>query len=312
MKNLHIANINFELMLDHPQKISLEDSFALHTNLLQLQYLPALYTTDPFIATSDAPYTFANPPHEPHRIIPWAHHPMIQKWAIKYGHQYEMPPANILPILASKRFTFEQADQLPYSKLVFTPEDLHFEHYPIVLKSEFGFSGRGHRVYYEPPLVDDFIAEQFAMERPLIAEPWVETSLNFSTHYEIGEQIRFIGACEIINNQRGMFQASKVNHPLDIPDSHFKKATALLKKVHQMGYFGPIGIDGFIYEGKDHICEINPRRTMGRVALDYANGKKMTLRWGSQLDSSTNLLPNHLFFRDRTINFRTKLNATSL
>ena len=302
MKTLHIANINFEMLLDEPLPISLEESFALHPNLLQLQHLPKLYTDQPYLATCDAPYTFDAPPTEPHTILPWAHHPLIEAWSQEHNHHY-LHPENI-ELYASKQFSFDHLPQLPGTKLVFNADDLHFTSYPVVLKTVYGFSGRGHKVYHKQPTPDRWMQKQWAKGRPLIAEPWVKVISNFSVQFENKQPI---GVCELFNNPRGMFEGCDVNHGFKLPANF--NPDPLIEKLN---YDGPFGIDAFVWAGGCHINEINPRRTMGRVALDYAKGRKMSFRWCSEQESTTNLLPNHLFYKNRKVDFKLGFYATPL
>ena len=62
--------------------------------------------------------------------------------------------------------------------------------------------------------------------------------------------------------------------PFYAPDSEM--CSAIREWLDEAGFTGPFGIDAFIYKLADGslaarpICEINPRQTMGRVALELA------------------------------------------
>ncbi|MBM3194891.1 MAG: hypothetical protein FJZ60_03905, partial [Chlamydiae bacterium] len=52
---------------------------------------------------------------------------------------------------------------------------------------------------------------------------------------------------------------------------HMHEAYELLNYVHQLGFRGNVGLDSFVHKGGfQSICEMNPRKTMGFVALMYA------------------------------------------
>lgn len=300
MKKLHIANLYFEMLFETEQKLTLDQALLLHPNLLQLQYLPRLYTDDPF-------YTIGQTFNEPCLIEPWGHCPLIQAWANKEGHIYHMPNASLLKRVASKRFTFEHCPQLPEAKLITHANDLMFKHFPVVLKTEYGFSGRGMRIYHAPFTIDAFIERELKAGRVLIAEPWVKTHLNFSTQYFITESaICKLGSTLLLNNAKGGYRGTLTgcDQQLQALTPHFVEGKALCQKLQTMGYFGHVGIDGFIWDQGIHpVVEMNPRKTMGYVALQYANHRPMTFLWGKNKKSATKLLPDEIVYKNKHYHF---------
>ncbi|MDN3505126.1 MAG: hypothetical protein P0S95_06090 [Rhabdochlamydiaceae bacterium] len=306
MKKLHIANIQIEMEQEVTKPQTLESSFLLHRNLLQLQHLPSIYSDDAY-------YILGEEFKEPHILEPWGHSPLIADWAKKNGHHYDMPNPQVMRLLLSKRFTFENCPQLPNSKLIHSIDDLHFDHYPIILKTEYGFSGIGNKVYHVKPEINDpFIVKELSAGRVLIAEPWVNISLNFSTQYEVErDAITCLGTTRIENNKRGNYIATYTGEEFKNLDKHYEESEKLIKKMQQMGYFGNVGIDAYFYEGNLHpVCEMNPRKTMSYVALKKCQNEKMCFRYNSRGDNGIKLLPNRLEYANKEYHFKLNFYAS--
>ena len=132
----------------------------------------------------------------------------------------------------------------------------------------------------------------------LLAEPWVERSSDFSSqwHIEKSGSISFLGWTEMICSKGGSYLETLISDQKPpFFDKHVKVATPLLEKIAGMGFFGPIGIDAFVFNGQLHpVCEINPRKTMGLLALQlkeklHKSSLKMRYARGSK-----GLLPTHI------------------
>ena len=109
-----------------------------------------------------------------------------------------------------KLFSFNESQKLPGAALIHTLAQLQqWEQKtegPKVLKSCFGVSGRGH--LFLPSLhMKKFAEKEFAEGRPVIAEPWVERKLDFSTQWMIhqDQKIEYLGATICVNDHRGQY-----------------------------------------------------------------------------------------------------------
>ncbi|MCF7806130.1 MAG: ATP-grasp domain-containing protein [Simkaniaceae bacterium] len=317
MKKLHIANVNFEFLIDRPQQVNLASSFYLHPNFLQLQFLPPLYTQEPYLTTTKMGinnFTFDNPPEGDFEVESWGYSPLIAEWAHQKGYVYHMPSYDLVKLASSKKFSFLNSPQLPGSKLISSTDDLDFDQYPVVLKSEYGFAGRGLKIYHAPPdPKDPFIQRELTMGRCLIAEPWVQTHLNFSTQYYLSPtSIEKLTSCIIENDAKGAYLSTYtgVDHLLRQYTEHYIEAEKLLKKLQTMGYFGHVGVDAFIWDkGLHPIVEINPRKTMSYVAFRHAQEKQMQFKWQQIKNCATNLLPSQLNCKNKTHFFSLGLDA---
>ena len=135
----------------------------------------------------------------------------------------------------------------------------------------------------------------------VLAEPWRSRVFDFSVHFDLAPdgQLRRKGFVHLDNTPRGQFRSCSVTPRftdgmstelrrfLHEPSPTKRRswldtfiddtlAPALAGHFSAVGYHGPLGIDAFFYRDADAtlklrpVSEINPRYTMGRVALELA------------------------------------------
>ena len=136
----------------------------------------------------------------------------------------------------------------------------------------------------------------------LLVEPWLDARLHFSVQFEMGDQLRLLGFTRMENDQRGQYIASMVGsftRDLDQElinfiyqgkrrsclEAFYKQALPLIEThCRDHSYEGPLGIDAMIYRDLDGslalrpLLELNPRFTMGRIALElgrHMNSKRL-------------------------------------
>jgi len=282
VSKVHLCNTFFEWELQQKTAVTLAQGLSAHHFFFQLHYLPLLYA-DPqdIVLLAKFPKKtylecleaqgFALPKMRllsdrqfpPLPLSSYGPAQSVQTWAKERGLSYSIPPLEVVKILTSKIFSFENSPQLPESALLENASQAEewcaSTPHPKVLKDPLGFSGRGHLILRRPDY--DFTQLSF----PLIGEPWVERTLDFSTHFEIGKEISCVGQTRMENSKQGHFIscATGAHHEIDL--------TPLLTKIQAMGFFGPLSIDSFIYENGLHpIVEINPRLTMSSIAIKIA------------------------------------------
>jgi hypothetical protein len=334
---LQIANTQFEEELSQEKLISLHESFYAHPVFLQLHYLPFLYASsqDVVVVTMPPPQEFLDglkqlgiaPPQfllfsdqkiEKNEIESWGFSRSVAAWANEKGLDYTMPEWEYVKRVNSKLFSFS-CSPLPGARLLDSEEKVHDwikeQPGPKVLKSCFGFAGRGHFLIqesYDPEKLRKFLQPEFAAKRTLIAEPWKERVLDFSTQWKIDSQIHYLGATLCESDARGVHKQNSVGDEEDLfgdslPFLHQQKTAVLsiLKQMQEQGYFGNVGIDSMLYRenGKINlqpVVEINARKTMGWVALEVQRrhfpGKKLSLQFLPRPQANMNLLPSSLTF----------------
>lgn len=317
--SLHICNPYFESELKGEVFSSLEGATLTHPILMQLQFLPLLYAApeDGLIVSAKPNKNFfeesilsmPNSLHFPEdqissykKIIDWGASPLIAGWAKRKGISYSIPPFSLVKTISSKVFSFTRSP-LPGARCINSRKELdQFKKnigMPAVLKDCQERAGRGHFFLFPNHPINEKALEAFlARGYPFIAEPWVERIIDFSTQWEITEkrEIHYLGITLCHNDAFGKYLTSEVGHPTFTADISFHRS--LVEEIAQMGFFGNIGIDAMIYKmrGEKHvqpIVEVNPRKTMGYVALALQKrhfpGKHLLLSFTEK--KGNNLLP---------------------
>ncbi len=324
---LHIANTSFELELAEEQIPDISVLIQSHPIFLQLQFLPLLYARpeDGMAVTHTPSPAFTTPrwhlleetqlPYD--RVESWGASRAIKVWADKRGLSYAMPPWDVVKLVNSKAFSFVQASQLPGATLVHSWEELqqwiHRTKGPRVLKSCFGLSGKGHLFLpTDPERLRKFAEKEFAVGRPLVAEPWVQRKLDFSTQWIIhpDQRVEEIGSTRLISNERGQYFANHVGDVFgdDLVHLHRHREIVfpVLQKMGALGYFGNVGIDAMVW-GNDHlhpIVEINARKTMGWIALELLKHRfpKQSIALSYVTESTEDsLLPSAVLNKDGSL-----------
>jgi len=170
-------------------------------------------------------------------------------------------------------------------------------HHRIVVKQALGLAGSNAIRLWEPALLDTqrrWMEAAFGRGETLVVEPWLERLRDFSVQLEMTRRgLELRGHTGLINDVRGQFIANTVapqsrrvpaevaaafpNSARIAPRLHalYAELFALLgDELHRADYLGPLGLDAFVYRAGDEqprlkpLVEINPRYTMGRLALE--------------------------------------------
>lgn len=172
----------------------------------------------------------------------------------------------------------------------------------IVLKAPFGCSGQNMlRVNTEnlKPSELNWLNRIFKEQQQIIIEPWFEKVVDLSYQSKVTDtKVTLpIGITRFITDSRGQYKATFVGKKTnDLPDEITKliyhkyenysgiedilKNTSILvsNELKEHGFEGSYGIDAFIYKDINSkygyrlkfLSEINPRFTMGRVAIEIS------------------------------------------
>lgn len=311
MYKLHIANTFFEWELETEPKCSLDEAMHQHPIFRQLQFLPVLYASE-----NEGALLFDAPQHEywdalkarsirfpqpiesalpiSAEIESWGPSQLIAKFASQHRLVYAMPDWGIVRQINSKRFSFECSPKLSNSALLNDQADA--EHWlksfegAKVLKTCYGVSGKGHLIIHQPDFPSEriaaFLKGEWRKGFPVIAEPWVERVLDFSTQWQIqqNQHVSYLGTTLCFNDAQGQYRYNVIGEEEDLFRSHlsFLKehrtiAEPILLKIARLGFFGNVGIDAMLYTLPYNredillhpIVEINARKTMGWAALMF-------------------------------------------
>ena len=166
----------------------------------------------------------------------------------------------------------------------------------VVVKALYGSSGRG-QIHCRGGQVR---AEQrgqlenmLRRQGQVVVEPWLDKVVDLSLHFDVGVKGAAVvaGWTRFLTDGRGQYRGSFVGSLTAGLDEEVKRffygdgrdarrlprlgeqlAEWLAEPLGAAGYQGPVGVDAMVYRDRDQlrlkpIVEINPRTTMGRVAL---------------------------------------------
>lgn len=223
-------------------------------------------------------------------ISSWGPSLLLADWAKERNCLYKIPNWDLVKRVNGKDFSFSLSPKLPFAELLQSEEEIakwiQLVKGPKVLKTLYGASGRGHCILYkedELELAIQFFRKEKARSYFVIAEPWVERVLDFSSQWFVTEEgvICYLGSTICENSPRGIYRKSLVG-PEDLLfkeyqeflKEHLVYAKKALEHMKLLGFFGPVGFDAMLYNHPQTkklelhpIVEINARRTMGWAAL---------------------------------------------
>ncbi len=186
----------------------------------------------------------------------------------------------------SHRLEVEFGCALPASRVVTSLEEIRTAFQEIdtaLVKHPFGVSGRD-RIKLRNEITDPQIEwlTKNLDETPLVFEPKVEISKEYSLQFELSDAADFLGASSLLTDAHGQHRGHR--REVEVPRQILVDAQAAAERVHQEGYRGPMGIDAFSGTiGGEFVnrslCEINARVTFGRLALELFKRDENAAIW---------------------------------
>lgn len=280
MSILHVCNTFFEWELAGQAGDDLASALTLNPITTQLQFLPYVYANEgDCVLATDKPDEMAlptytldeRPPFS--KIETWGASKLVQEWALAHDLLYQMPPFDVVKMVNSKTYSFAKSP-LPGAKLIYKGDLLEPK---MILKSCYGTAGRG-LISSDSPKAKGFCENQWKRGLPVIAEPWVERTLDFSTQWIISPsgEIAYLGSTICKTSDQGAHMSNIAGgQPPSFIEEQKAAAMPILEEMATMGYFGNVGFDAMVY-GQNQlqpIVEINARKTMGWVALQVQQKK---------------------------------------
>lgn len=335
MSKLHIANTYFEFELEG-NKNSLLNAVQSNPVCMQLQYLPLLYGGPSDGVLVSHPFevdalliSLDQPTGNWDEVCSWGYSLQVAKWAKEHKIPYHMPKWDVVRTVNSKAFSWEIGEKLQGSALLHNQKELdnwiQNTNFPFVLKHCFGVSGRGMKIVQkESNKLSKFCRLEWDQDRPIIAEPWVDRILDFSSQWMIDPsgKIDHIGIARFEGAKYGSYRRTIVdpkdpllNKYVTLVQEHKEKALGVLKKIATLGYFGEVGVDAFVYLINRKTClqsivEVNARKTLSRVAIDLSKGEKLMLSYELvRRGSEEGLLPQMVQTKGKKILFQRQLYA---
>lgn len=207
-------------------------------------------------------------------VIPWGHAVGIENYAKGVGAIYRHPEFDVVEKVNSKAYS-AGLEGWGRSEVVWEPKEIVGT---VVAKSCFGFSGRGKAIGRSMEEILPFCRREWAKGLPVVIEPWVERVLDFSSHFLVGERVEYIGSAILENDSFGAYAGSICGKDHEVLSEHRETAWQAVEAVRREGFFGYLGVDGFLYrEGGEvkmnPVCEINARQTVTQVLLRFQQKK---------------------------------------
>jgi hypothetical protein len=255
-------------------------------------------------------------------INPWKCTKIVSDLALEHDLKIKYPYSNILETIDSKAHSFFLMKPNFESILINSIEDiktfLKGKKGIFVIKSNFSQSGFGHYFVEASSFDPSDLPTGFTIQNSRL-ERWVERVFDFSSQWLLEESFCCLGVCELINNKKGGYLGSifplQTKEYDDFICEHLTEVNPIIKSLHAQGFRGHLGIDAFIFKtgNKLALCpliEINPRKTMGFVALNLSQhfDRSIKIEIGN-FDLYHSLLPKqistaqHRFIYKKNINF---------
>ncbi len=338
LRSLHLCNAFFETEIEEsvfgcPPR-SLKNWLYMHPMFLQLQFLPLLYASqEDVIFVSDLPEN----PDPRLRLIDdgpisgkielWGSSLSVQSWMQNGSIDFRMPDWEVVKRVNSKIFSFLSSSSLQGSALLTNLQEVMLwmekTPNPKVLKTAYGTAGRGHFHIGKRQDLTSFLKRQFAAHLPVLAEPWVERVLDFSTQWVLGNEIVFIGATIFENRADGSYLATLAGKEFGdfkwALEEHLAIIKPILQEILDLGFFGNLGVDAFVYRKEGNlrlhpVVEINARKTMSWIALCIREKyfPKDAIRFSFEKGFCEGILPQKLCARGKEICFSHQIRYTPM
>jgi hypothetical protein len=169
-----------------------------------------------------------------------------------------------------------------------------------VVKHPFGVAGRERVLGTGEPTdaARRWCARQFDRGTSLVFEPWVDDAHEYSTQWQVGADVRWVGGCGLLTHGDGTFRG--ISPAATVPDEVVRQARLAAEEIAAMGYRGPVGIDAIVGRLGDlevdsrlsgqaaapkavevlrGVMEINARWTFGRIGLHLLERAGRPIVW---------------------------------
>ncbi len=163
----------------------------------------------------------------------------------------------------------------------------------VLMKSSLSSAGRGHHRLEDGEVSANdlgWVKNVLKEQAGIVVEPWLERVLDFSAQYEVREDgVKWMGMTRVLNDAAGRYLGTLVHtkwasgldeklskflfNEMKVMQLYREKMPELIREMVDDSYRGNFGIDAMVYlENGEYklrtVVEINPRVTMGRVALE--------------------------------------------
>jgi hypothetical protein len=147
---------------------------------------------------------------------------------------------------------------------------------PWLFKRAYGFAGRGQRRIPNPPSADDrrWLADSLR-QGGLLGEPWLEIERELCLHGRLDGtgQLTLGRICVQRTDAYRAWLASELALPGEVDEAHartlYDTAERVAEALTSAGYFGPFGLDGYLWRTPQGALAFNP---LGELNARYTMG----------------------------------------
>jgi hypothetical protein len=190
------------------------------------------------------------------------------------------PSLEVLRRVNHRRFYLELGGGAPGAQYICEPAALEAslreaQLRPAVFKRPYGFAGRGQRRIQLASADDRRWLVASLRRGGLLVEPWLQIALELGLHGQIGPdgdvQLGQISVQE--TNQFRCWVRTRLARPDELQPSHARalrcRTEAVADALWQAGYFGPFGVDAYLFQTPNGALELN---SLGELNARYTMG----------------------------------------
>ena len=218
----------------------------------------------------------------------WCPTPSASRRLARVGAQLEPSPAiEILRRVNHRRFALELGGGAPLARYVETEADVaatlrEASSAAWLFKKPFGFAGRGQRRIAGAPSKDDRRWLEDALRHGgFLAEPWLDIERELSLHGLLDPSGRHtLGrVCVQQTNRFRAWISTVPAGPEDIDPAQVAtlrgRGVAVAEALAAAGYFGPFGVDAYLWRAAQGTLELNPLSELNaRYTMGYSVGMR--------------------------------------
>lgn len=234
-------------------------------------------------------------------LIPWGWTPAVRQLAEQLKLPVSAPEQELVWQVNSRETAFELCDEIDClvagEGIARSLEEAHSLISRLIdrgrewlVKPNHAQAGRGQLRGTSLPAgkVLSTLARLIDRQGAVHVEPVLESLMEVSGQWQLPRQgaPQFLGLTHLLTDSRGGYAGSRIG-PLQLPGNTreilLQGQSAIVARLQQRGYFGPVGIDAMLFRGENGreirpIQDINARWTMGRIAWEWSR-RRSCLNW---------------------------------
>jgi hypothetical protein len=274
---LWLFNLDAPLELESPGPYQSSERFLAALQPIIQQARALMLPGDAALEPGAAP----DPGWEGHVGDAWSPTPSALRQLARAGARLApSPDIEVLRRVNHRRFYLELGGGAPGAEYVSRAAELDAslraaELRPALFKRPYGFAGRGQRRIQAASADDERWLAASLRRGGLLVEPWLEIALELGLHGWIDTEGQLqLGQITVQEtNKFRCWLRTRLARPDELPGSQVRallaRAEAVAEALWRAGYFGPFGIDAYLFRTPRGALELN---TLGELNARYTMG----------------------------------------